>query len=250
MVELNLKSMDNKIILTIGRQFGSGGREVGQKLAKELGIGYYDKELMALAAKESGLSEEFFEKADEKASSGLAYAFTMGYSYMGLFPPYADVLSNDRLFLYQSDTIRNLAEKGSCVIVGRCADYILRDNPDCLSFFIHNNKENRIQRIIESQNLTVEQAEELMLKTDKSRAAYYNYYTNKEWGVASTYNFSIDVSVLRMQSAKTAITPPMASEPVSPMKIWAGKELYHRKPKQATAAHTAITVRSRGSDTA
>ena len=119
--------MDNKIILTIGRQFGSGGREVGQKLAKELGIGYYDKELMALAAKESGLSEEFFEKADEKASSGLAYAFTMGYSYMGLFPPYADVLSNDRLFLYQSDTIRNLAEKGSCVIVGRCADYILRD---------------------------------------------------------------------------------------------------------------------------
>ena len=159
--------MDNKIILTIGRQFGSGGREVGQKLAKELGIGYYDKELMALAAKESGLSEEFFEKADEKASSGLAY---------GLFPPYADVLSNDRLFLYQSDTIRNLAEKGSCVIVGRCADYILRDNPDCLSFFIHNNKENRIQRIIESQNLTVEQAEELMLKTDKSRAAYYNYY--------------------------------------------------------------------------
>ena len=172
--------MDNKIILTIGRQFGSGGREVGQKLAKELGIGYYDKELMALAAKESGLSEEFFEKADERASSGLAYAFTMGYSYMGLFPPYADVLSNDRLFLYQSDTIRNLAEKGSCVIVGRCADYILRDNPDCLSFFIHNNKENRIQRIIESQDLTVEQAEELMLKTDKSRAAYYNYYTNKD----------------------------------------------------------------------
>ena len=90
--------MDNKIILTIGRQFGSGGREVGQKLAKELGIGYYDKELMALAAKESGLSEEFFEKADERASSGLAYAFTMGYSYMGLFPPYADVLSTTVCF--------------------------------------------------------------------------------------------------------------------------------------------------------
>ena len=175
---------------------GGGSAKSYEQLAKELGIGYYDKELMALAAKESGLSEEFFEKADERASSGLAYAFTMGYSYMGLFPPYADVLSNDRLFLYQSDTIRNLAEKGSCVIVGRCADYILRDNPDCLSFFIHNNKENRIQRIIESQDLTVEQAEELMLKTDKSRAAYYNYYTNKEWGVASTYNFSIDVSVL------------------------------------------------------
>ena len=172
--------MDNKIILTIGRQFGSGGREIGKKLAQALGIGYYDKELMAVAAKESGLSEEFFEKADERASSGLAYAFTMGYSYMGMFTPYNDILSNDGLFKFQSDAIRKLASEQSCVLVGRCADYI----------------ENRIQRILESQNITVEQAKELMGKTDKSRAAYYNYYTNKEWGVASSYNFSIDVSVL------------------------------------------------------
>lgn len=188
--------MDNKIILTIGRQFGSGGREVGQKLAKALGIAYYDKELMAVAAKESGLSEEFFEKADERASSGLSYAFTMGYSYMGMFTPYNDILSNDGLFKFQSDAIRKLAAEQSCILVGRCADYILRDDPDCLSFFIHNNMENRIQRILEYQPVTVEQAKELMAKTDKSRAAYYNYYTNKEWGVASSYNFSIDVSVL------------------------------------------------------
>jgi cytidylate kinase len=188
--------MDNKIILTIGRQFASGGREIGKKLAKALNIAYYDKELMTLAAKESGLCEDCFEKADERASSGLSYAFSMGYSYMGLFTPYADVLSNDRLFLYQSEAIRKLAEESSCVIVGRCADYILRDNPNCLSLFIHNTKENRIQRIIETQNLTVEQAKELMTKTDKSRASYYNYYTNKEWGVASSYNISIDVSVL------------------------------------------------------
>lgn len=188
--------MDNKIILTIGRQFGSGGREVGKKLAKELGIAYYDKELMAVAARESGLSEEFFEKADERASSGLAYAFTMGYSYMGMFTPYNDILSNDGLFKFQSDAIRKLAAEQSCVLVGRCADYILRDDLDCLSFFIHTTPEHRVQRIIERQHLTVEQAKELMSKTDKSRAAYYNYYTNKEWGVASSYNFSIDVSVL------------------------------------------------------
>ena len=188
--------MDNKIILTIGRQFASGGREIGKKLAKALNIAYYDKELMTLAAKESGLCEDCFEKADERASSGLSYAFSMGYSYMGLFTPYADVLSNDRLFLYQSEAIRKLAEESSCVIVGRGADYILRDNPNCLSLFIHNTKENRIQRIIETQNLTVEQAKDLMTKTDKSRASYYNYYTNKEWGVASSYNISIDVSVL------------------------------------------------------
>lgn len=187
--------MENKIILTIGRQFGSGGREVAKKLAEALGIAYYDKEMMAVAAKESGLSEEFFEKADERASSGLSYAFTVGFSYMGMFTPYTDILSNDGLFKFQSDAIRKLAEH-SCVLVGRCADYILRDDPACLSFFIHNTKENRIQRIIESQDLSVEQAKELMIKTDKSRAAYYNYYTNKEWGVASSYNFSIDVSVL------------------------------------------------------
>lgn len=188
--------MDQKIILTIGRQFGSGGREIGQKLAKALGIAYYDKELMAVAAKESGLCEEVFEKADERASSGLAYAFTMGYSYMGMFTPYTDILSNDGLFKLQSDAIRTLAEKESCILVGRCADYILRDDPACLSFFIHSSMESRIQRIVERQEVTVEQAKELMNKTDKSRAAYYNYYTNKSWGVVSSYNFSIDASVL------------------------------------------------------
>lgn len=188
--------MDSKIILTIGRQFGSGGREIGKKLAEALGIGYYDKELMAVAARESGLCEEVFEKADERASSGLAYAFTMGYSYMGMFTPYADILSNDRLFKFQSDAIRKLAETESCVLVGRCADYILRDDPACLSFFIHSTAENRIQRIVERQQITVEEAKELMAKTDKSRSAYYNYYTNKVWGMASSYNFSIDASVL------------------------------------------------------
>lgn len=188
--------MDNKIILTIGRQFGSGGREIGQKLSQALGISYYDKELMTVAAEESGLCKEFFEKADEQASSGLSYAFSMGFSYMGMFTPYTDVLSNDGLFKFQSDAIRKLAEKESCVLVGRCADYILRDDPACLSLFIHDNMENRIHRILESMHLTVEQAKELLTKTDKSRASYYNYYTNKEWGVASSYNFSIDVSIL------------------------------------------------------
>lgn len=190
--------MNDKIILTIGRQFGSGGREIGQRLAKELGIGYYDKELISVAAKESGLCEDVFERADERASNGLSYAFTMGYSSFlgGMFAPYNDILSNDGLFKIQSDAIRTLAERESCVLVGRCADYILRDNPACLSFFIHSSVESRIQKIVERQGVTVEEARSLMEKTDKSRAAYYNYYTNKTWGMASSYNFSIDVSVL------------------------------------------------------
>ncbi|RHJ95422.1 AAA family ATPase [Parabacteroides bouchesdurhonensis] len=195
--------MDNRIILTIGRQFGSGGREIGQKLAKALGISYYDKELITMAAKESGLCEDVFEQADERASNGLAYAFTMGYSYMSMFTPFNDILSNDALFKLQSDAIRKLAETESCVLVGRCADYILRDDPACLSFFVHNTMENRIQRIIQRQPVTVEQAKELMTKTDKSRAAYYNYYTNKAWGVASSYNLSIDASVLGIDDTVT-----------------------------------------------
>ena len=186
----------DRIILTIGRQFGSGGREIGKKLAKALGIGYYDKELIAVAARESGLCTEVFEKADERASSRMAFAFTMGYPYVGMFMPYNDILSNDELFRIQSEAIRNLAEKESCVMVGRCADYILRDDPACISFFIHNRPEIRVQRIVESRKVSVEEAKNLMAKTDKGRASYYNYYTNKEWGVASSYNFSIDASVL------------------------------------------------------
>ncbi len=189
--------MSNKIILTIGRQFGSGGREVGKKLATELGIGYYDKELMAIAAKESGLAEDFFAKADEQTSNRMAYALNTGYTYMGGgYMPYANILSNDGLFKLQSDAIRNLAETESCVIVGRCADYILRDDPALISLFIHDTTESRIRRIIAGEKVTEETAKEMMVKTDKSRAAYYNYYTNKTWGASASYHFSINLSLL------------------------------------------------------
>ena len=188
--------MNTNLIITIGRQFGSGGRDIGMKLADVLGISYYDKELITLAAKESGLCKEVFEKADERASDSFSHAFSMGLSFMGVYTPYADILSNEGLFKIQSDAIRKLAETESCVIVGRCADYILRENPHCLSFFIHDVMENRIQRVVERQQITVDQAKELILKTDKSRAAYYDYFTNKTWGMASSYNFSIDASVL------------------------------------------------------
>ena len=209
---------NDKIILTIGRQFGSGGREIGQKLSEALGIAYYDKELLSAAAKESGLCEEVFARADERASSGMSYAFSMGFSYMGILTPYNDILSNDELFRIQSDAIRNIAEKESCILVGRCADYILRDNPACISFFIHNTMENRIQRLVEGLNITVEEAKEKISKIDKSRAAYYNYYTNKVWGMASSYNFSIDASVLGID------------ETVAFMKSFVEKKLEKRPP--------------------
>ncbi|MDR2809740.1 MAG: cytidylate kinase-like family protein [Tannerellaceae bacterium] len=189
-----------RIILTIGRQFGSGGRIIGMKLSEALNISFYDKELITLAAHESGLCREVFEKADEKTSAGLSHAFSLGMPYPGgVYTPYADILSNEGLFKIQSDVIRSLAETESCVIVGRCADYILRDNPACISFFIHDKLPNRIRRIAERLPCSAEQSKELIMKTDKSRAAYYDYYTNKTWGMSSSYSFSIDASVLGIE---------------------------------------------------
>ncbi|MDR1170205.1 MAG: cytidylate kinase-like family protein [Prevotellaceae bacterium] len=187
--------MDNMII-SIGRQFGSGGSEIGKKLSNKLNIPYYDRELLAAAARDSGLCPEIFERADERESSIFSYAFSLGFSTLGMYIPYDDILSNEKLFLLQSETIRNLAKKESCVIIGRCSDYILRDNPGCLSFFIHNTLDNRIKHITKRENVSEARAKELIIKADKSRAAYYNYYTNKLWGFAPSYNFSIDVSIL------------------------------------------------------
>lgn len=191
--------MKLKIRITIGRQFGSGGYYIGKKLSELLNIAFYDKELLVIAAKESGLNKSFFEDADERSTQGLSYAFSVGLPYMGMFTPYTDILSNDGLFKLQSDTIRNLAGKQACVIMGRCADYILRDDPNCLSVFIHCPTEIRLNRIMEKYKFSKVQATELMTKKDKERAAYYNYYTNKKWGNAASYHLSIDASLLGIE---------------------------------------------------
>lgn len=192
---------DNRTVVTIGRQFGSGGREIGKRLADSLGIPFYDKELITLASKESGLCQEFFEKADERASHGLSYAFALGVPFFGNISPCNDYLSNDTLFKIQSDTIRKIASGKSCVIVGRCADYILRDDERCVNVFIHSPLMNRIERIVERNRVTVEDAKTLIEKTDKSRAGFYNYYSNKTWGVASSYHLSLDSSALGVEEA-------------------------------------------------
>ncbi|WP_315086533.1 cytidylate kinase-like family protein [Bacteroides heparinolyticus] len=190
--------MDNKFVVNVGRQFGSGGREVGEKLASRLGIGFYDKELINLASEESGFCCELFEKADEKTSQGV-----LGGLYGMRFPfisdgaiPVTSCLSNDALFKIQSDVIRKLASKGSCLFVGRCADYILRDHPRCVNIFVSSTPEDRIARICRKHPISEKEAEELMEKADKRRANYYNFYSNKTWGTASTYHLCIDSSVL------------------------------------------------------
>lgn len=190
--------MDKKYVINIGRQLGSGGRKIGEKLSRELGISFYDKELISLASKESGLCKEFFEKADEKTSQSIIGGlFGMRFPFVGDGTiPYGNFLSNDALFKIQSDVIRELAEKKSCIFVGRCADYILREHPRCINVFISAQLEDRVERICKQYELSKEKAEELIEKTDKRRASYYNYYSYKTWGMASTYHLCIDSSVL------------------------------------------------------
>lgn len=184
-----------KIIITIGRQFGSGGRIVGKKLAEQLGIAYYDKELINLASKESGICGEFFEKADEKTSGSLLKALAMGFSMNNAIFQSNDYLSNESLFQIQSDVIRKVAAEGSCILVGRCADYILRNDPDCIHVFVSAFLEDRIHRTMEYNQLDEKQAGEYIHKADKSRASYYNYYTDKIWGAAESYDLCINSSI-------------------------------------------------------
>lgn len=185
-----------KIIVTIGRQFGSGGRIIGKKLAEKLDIAYYDKELINLASKESGICGEFFEKADEKTSGSLLKALAMGFTMNNAIFQSNDYLSNESLFQIQSDVIRKVAAAGSCVLVGRCADYILRDDKDCVNVFISATPHDRTIRAKEyNPELEEKEAEEYIRKADKSRASYYNYYTDKTWGAAESYDLCINSSL-------------------------------------------------------
>ncbi|MCQ2608491.1 MAG: cytidylate kinase-like family protein [Bacteroidales bacterium] len=180
-----------KLIISIGRQFGSGGRVIGKALAQKLGIEYYDKELLLLAAKESGIASEFFEQKDEKSHT----FFEQAIDFISTGHFFNDsILSGDRLFKIQSDAILKLAQEKSCVIVGRCSDYILRDNPNCVSIFLHSSDSDRAQRISKRLNISEEEAIEKMRNEDKKRANYYNFYSNKTWGESKTYDLSIDVS--------------------------------------------------------
>jgi cytidylate kinase len=192
--------MDGKFIITIGRQLGSGGRQIGEKLAAQLGISFYDKELIQIASQESGLGKEFFERADEKKSHSLFAGLS------GIDENYSNnYLSNETLFQIQSDVIRELAEQKSAVFIGRCADYVLKDHPRCLNMFISADINDRIKRIADIQQVPEKKAEAIIEKMDKKRAAYYNYYSNKVWGVADSYHLCINSSVLGIDETVTFI---------------------------------------------
>ena len=191
--------MEEKYAITIGRQLGSGGKLTGELLSKKLGISCYDKELIQLASKESGLEKEFFEKADEKNSIPIIGNFI---SFLSGFVSSAetDYLSNETLFKIQSDVIRDLAEKESCIFVGRCADYILRNHKRCLKIFICADMPDRIQRLCNDNSISEKEAKMLIEQTDKKRASYYNYFSNKTWGMSASYDVCFNSSVFGIEN--------------------------------------------------
>ncbi len=189
--------MANHKVICIARQFGSGGREVGQKLAAALNLRYYDKELLQVAAQKSGILEELFEKNDERPASGLLHT-TLG-AKVPSYAEYAGFMPNDQMQNIIADVIREAADEGPCVIIGRCADYILRGREATLSVFVHAALEVRVQRIARLHNLDEDAARSLIRKTDRSRANYYSYYTDRDWGSADNYDLALDAGRLGVE---------------------------------------------------
>ncbi len=189
--------MEKRYVITIGRQFGSGGREIGQKLAHKLGIGYYDKELLQEIEKATGLSADFISGTDEQPQGVWTHALA-GILYDGIY-------TQEQIFRFQSETIRKIAAGESCVIVGRCADYILRDRADCINTFIHAPADFCVERLRASDGIPLDKGAELVAKMNKKRASYYNYNTDKKWGHITSYHLTVDSSVLGMDGTVETI---------------------------------------------
>lgn len=189
-------------IITIGRQFGSAGKEIGAILAKELGIPFYDRELLTRAAKESGFCEEMIECHDERPTNSFLYNLVMDtYSFGYNSAAMVDMPISQKVFLAQFDAIRKIADEGPCVIVGRCADYALSEYNNCVNIFIHGNEKCKIERIMRKYEVNEQKAKDMINKKDKQRQSYYNYYSSKKWGRADSYDLTINSSILGIEGS-------------------------------------------------
>lgn len=196
--------MKDHIIINVGRQLGSGGHDIGRMLALDFQAKYYDREIMNLAAKESGFSEKFFEQNDEKKGF-LKGLFNVQTSHLSGGSLYKTNFSQESLFQFQSDAIRKAAKESSCVFVGRCADYVLRDFDNVVNIFVTASLDYRIQQIMNKQHLDHDAARKFIEQKESSRAAYYNYYTGKKWGAAESYDLCIDSSILGLMETEKLI---------------------------------------------
>ena len=192
------------IIINIGRQLGSGGHDIGRMLALDFQAKYYDRELLNLAAKESGLSEKIFEQNDEKKGffRGL---LNLGSPHVSSGRVYNSGVSQESLFQFQSEAIKKAANEGSCVFVGRCADYVLRNLPNTVSVFVTASMDYRVQQIMNKQHIDEDAARKFIEQGESERSTYYNYYSGKKWGAAESYDLCIDSSVLGLVETEKLI---------------------------------------------
>lgn len=197
--------MAGKLAITIGRQYGSGGREIGVRLGELLGFRVYDKELLLMAAQKNGINPDALRRVDEKATNSLLYTLAIGSSMYGARSIGVDVPINDQLFITQTEIIRSAAEEENCIFIGRCADYVLRNHPNRISVFVYADKEERISRIAGEYNVSRDEAAAMITKTDKRRVNYYNFYTGKKWGKFDNYHLSIDSTLLGVEGSAQMI---------------------------------------------
>ncbi len=194
-------------IITIGRQYGSAGHEIGEKVAAHFHVKCYDKEILGRAAKESGFCEEMILNHDERPTNSFLYNLVMDtYSFGYNASSFVDMPISHKVFLAQFDAIKKIANEGPCVIVGRCADYALADYKNCLHIFIYGDEDTKTKRIMEKFDLTEAKARDLIAKKDKQRQSYYNYYSSKKWGRADSYDLCINSSVLGVEGTAKLIT--------------------------------------------
>lgn len=195
----------SKMVITISRQFGSGGAEIAEKIAENLGIEFFDKDKLRTFAERNGVSREVFERIDQQATNSFLYSLAMS-SYSGHAANVNDVMMSDKLYLMQAEEIKRVAVENDCVIVGRAADDILGQGIDHTSIFIGGDYDWRLARVMEKMSLSENHARSLIKKTDKKRASYYNFYTNRVWGEARNYELCIDSSVLGIEDTAKFLT--------------------------------------------
>lgn len=198
--------MTDGIIVTVSREAYCGGDELAKMLADKAGFKFYDREIISLASQKSGIHEEHFESVEKKPTNSILYSVVMGmYSSRGAYVKLDDVLTDDKIYKVQADIIRDMAAQGNCVFVGRCSDYILRNNEKCFNIFLRGDLDDRVKRAMDEQNTSEAEAKKIVSRADKKRRSYYNYYTNREWGNINNYDIALNLSKISEKDAVDVI---------------------------------------------
>ena len=198
--------MTDGIIVTVIREAYCGGDEFAKMLADKAGFKFYDREIISLASQKSGIHEEHFESVEKKPTNSILYSVVMGmYSSRGAYVKLDDVLTDDKIYKVQADIIRDMAAQGNCVFVGRCSDYILRNNEKCFNIFLRGDLNDRVKRAMNEQNTSEAEAKKIVSRADKKRRSYYNYYTNREWGNINNYDIALNLSKISEKDAVDVI---------------------------------------------